>query len=129
MHQLLFGSGLTDTDAAHLRISPTERTEFIEEITTEISVYLGMLYHMVEVFKAYDDFADELSECSHLCAHPRLTIISVVSLDPPMPVYLFNVVALMKDKTAKGYPIKKVRTDRLRSPMVQFSPESPSYYY
>lgn len=33
----------------------------MEEVTTELSVYLGMLYHMVEVFKGHDDFADELS--------------------------------------------------------------------
>lgn len=25
-----------------------------------------------------------------------------------MPVYLFNVVAGLKDKSAKGYPVKKV---------------------
>jgi hypothetical protein len=31
-------------------------------VTTEISVYLGMLYHLVEIFKGHDDFADELSE-------------------------------------------------------------------
>lgn len=34
----------------------------MEEVTTELSVYLGMLYHMVEVFKGHDDFADELSK-------------------------------------------------------------------
>ena len=33
----------------------------MEEVTTELSVYLGMLYHMVEVFKGHDDFAEELS--------------------------------------------------------------------
>lgn len=31
-----------------------------------------------------------------------------VSLEPPLPVYLFNVVAGLKDKSAKGYPVKKV---------------------
>lgn len=34
----------------------------MEEVYTELSVYLGMLYHMVEIFKGHDDFADELSE-------------------------------------------------------------------
>lgn len=29
-------------------------------------------------------------------------------MDPPLPVYLFNVVSGLKDKSAKGYPIKKV---------------------
>lgn len=32
----------------------------------------------------------------------------LVSMDPPLPVYLFNVVSALRDKSAKGYPIKKV---------------------
>ena len=31
-----------------------------------------------------------------------------MSLEPPLPVYLFNVVAGLRDKSAKGYPVKKV---------------------
>ena len=61
---LSFCSSLTDADAAHLRITTAEKSDFIEEVTTEISVYLGMLYHLIEVFKGHDDFADELSEYS-----------------------------------------------------------------
>ncbi|KAI0324956.1 N1221-domain-containing protein [Cubamyces sp. BRFM 1775] len=79
---------LSDADAAHFNISPQEKSDFMEEVTTELSVYLGMLYHMVEVFKGHDDFADEL-----------------MSLEPPLPVYLFNVVAGLRDKSAKGYPL------------------------
>ena len=86
----------------------------MEEVTTELSVYLGMLYHMVEVFKGHDDFADELSEQCRLPpgydADPL--VFATVSLDPPLPVYLFNVVAGLKDKSAKGYPVKKVRASR-----------------
>ncbi|PIL37062.1 hypothetical protein GSI_00754 [Ganoderma sinense ZZ0214-1] len=82
---------LSDADAAHFNISPQEKADFMEEVTTELSVYLGMLYHMVEVFKGHDDFADEL-----------------MSLEPPLPVYLFNVVAGLRDKSAKGYPVKKL---------------------
>ncbi|KAI0774182.1 N1221-domain-containing protein [Fomes fomentarius] len=88
-HDLL--CSLSDADAAHFNISPQEKADFMEEVTTELSVYLGMLYHMVEVFKGHDDFADEL-----------------MSLDPPLPVYLFNVVAGLRDKSAKGYPVKKL---------------------
>jgi len=79
----------------------------MEEVLTEISVYLGMLYHLVEVFKGQDDFADELS--THPFHFPNQRLINViVSLDPPLPVYLFNLVAGLRDKSAKGYPIKKV---------------------
>ncbi|KAH6915434.1 hypothetical protein BKA70DRAFT_1420367 [Coprinopsis sp. MPI-PUGE-AT-0042] len=69
----------------------TTSTDLLEEVLTEISVYLGMLYHLIEVFKGHEDFADE-----------------IMSLDPPLPVYLFNLVAGLRDKSAKGYPIKKL---------------------
>ena len=39
-----------------------DKSDLIEEVLTEVSVYLGMLYHLIEVFKGHDDFADELSK-------------------------------------------------------------------
>lgn len=36
----------------------------MEEVTTELSVYFAMLYHMVEVLKGHDNLADELSQCT-----------------------------------------------------------------
>ncbi|KAF8639788.1 hypothetical protein AX17_001048 [Amanita inopinata Kibby_2008] len=88
-HDLL--CGLTDQDAVQLGVSAADKADLLEEIITEISVYLGMLYHLVEIFKGHDDFADEL-----------------MSLEPPLPVYLFNIVAGLRDKSTKGYPIKKL---------------------
>jgi hypothetical protein len=79
----------------------------MEEITTEISVYLAMLYHLIEVFKGHDDFADELSE-SHSSRRASSLEYFTVSMDPPLPVYFFNVVSGLRDKSAKGYPVKKV---------------------
>ncbi|KAJ7638568.1 hypothetical protein FB45DRAFT_903249 [Roridomyces roridus] len=87
-HDLL--CGLSDEEADHFHISATEKADFIEEVTTEISVYLGMLYHLVEVFRIHDDFAEELN------------------FDPPLPVYLFTVVSGLRDKSARGYPVKKL---------------------
>ncbi|KAK0453809.1 hypothetical protein EV421DRAFT_1700823 [Armillaria borealis] len=88
---LLSGSSLTDTDIAHLRVTPEEKSNLLEEVLTELSVYVGMLYHLIEIFKGYDEFADEL-----------------MSLDPPLPVYVFSVVSGLRDKSAKGYPVKKL---------------------
>jgi hypothetical protein len=66
-----------------------------------------MMYHLIEIFKERDDFADELSAC---CSEKTSQANSdwLVSMDPPLPVYLFNVVSALRDKSAKGYPIKKV---------------------
>lgn len=55
-------SSLSDADAAHFHISVQDKADLIEEVTTEISVYLGIMYHLIEIFKGHDDFADELSE-------------------------------------------------------------------
>ncbi|KAF8270983.1 N1221-domain-containing protein [Lactarius quietus] len=88
-HDLL--GSLSDADVARIQLSAEERSDLMEEITTEISVYLAMLYHLIEVFKGHDDFADEL-----------------MSMDPPLPVYFFNVVSGLRDKSAKGYPVKKL---------------------
>jgi len=59
--RLKYLRSLGDEDIEKLRILPTERSNLIEEFITEISVYFGMLYHLMEVFKGHDDFADELS--------------------------------------------------------------------
>ncbi|EIW76163.1 N1221-domain-containing protein [Coniophora puteana RWD-64-598 SS2] len=88
-HDLL--SSLSDADAARFHISPEEKADFLEEVITEISVLLGMLYHLIEIFKERDDFADEL-----------------MSMDPPLPVYFFKLVSILRDRGAKGYPIKKL---------------------
>lgn len=52
---------MSDADSARLNISSIERADILEELNTELSVYLGMLYPLIEVFKAYDEFSDELS--------------------------------------------------------------------
>ena len=78
----------------------------MEEVLTEISVYLGMLYHLIEAFKGHDDFADELSTLFIQFLNNHQPIL--VSLDPPLSVYIFTVVAGLREKNAKGYPIKKV---------------------
>jgi hypothetical protein len=122
-------SSLSDQDAAHFHISATEKADFVEEVLTEISVYLGMLYHVIEVFKGHDDFADELSE--YLVHHTyQVRNLLSVSLDPPLPVYLFNVVSGLRDKSAKGYPIKKV-SERLHqtSFSVSYSCHSFCWYF
>ncbi|EJD01434.1 uncharacterized protein FOMMEDRAFT_126353 [Fomitiporia mediterranea MF3/22] len=88
-HDLL--SSLSDGDCYRFNISPQDRQDCIEEVNTELSVYFGILYFLIEVLKDSDEFAEEL-----------------MSLDPPLPVYLFSVVASLRDKSFKGYPVKKL---------------------
>jgi hypothetical protein len=53
---------LSEADLAQLNISLNDRQDVVDEVLTEISVYFGMLYHLIEIFKGHDDFADELSK-------------------------------------------------------------------
>ncbi|KAF8592589.1 hypothetical protein K439DRAFT_1625938 [Ramaria rubella] len=84
-------SNLADSDMAHFNLSAPEKQEFVEEICTELSVYLGMLYFLIEVFKGDDEFGEEL-----------------MSLEPPLPIYLINLMGSLKERSAKGYPMKKL---------------------
>lgn len=71
-------------------------------------MYLGMLYHLIQVFKGHDDFAEELSKWTQIIRRVCVLNCAIVSMEPPLPVYLFTVVANMREKLAKGYPMKKV---------------------
>lgn len=51
----------TDQEASKINISAYDKAELIDEVCTEISIYLGLLYHAIEVTKGDDAFAEELS--------------------------------------------------------------------
>jgi hypothetical protein len=57
-------SNLTEIDTRHFNISTAEKQELLEEVGTEVAVYLTMLYYLVEVFKGDDEFGEELSRYS-----------------------------------------------------------------
>lgn len=54
-------SNLSDMDTQHFNISAADKQESMEEVNTEISIYCGMLYSLVQVFKGDEEFGEELS--------------------------------------------------------------------
>ncbi|KAG8960113.1 Factor arrest protein 11 [Tulasnella sp. 419] len=78
-------------DTMQYNITAQEKAELLEEVNTEVSVYLGMLYFLVEIFREDEEFGEEL-----------------MSMEPPLPVYLFGLVSALKEKSARGYPVKKL---------------------
>ncbi|GAA5863667.1 hypothetical protein JCM1840_000097 [Sporobolomyces johnsonii] len=68
-----------------------ERQERLDEINAELALLLAVLYFMVECFRGEEQWGEEL-----------------MTLEPPMPIYLFNLVAGLREKNAKGYPVKKL---------------------
>lgn len=79
--------------------------EYIEQLNHEIALYIGMLYFLVEVFRSDDTFGDELSQFQ---VPDRMRLTLSVELSPPMPVFLFSLVAGLRDKAGQGYPVKKL---------------------
>lgn len=58
---------------------PSSRQQWIDEVQAEISMCLGMLYPIIEVFRNDDEFAEELSACAVYCRgewHRRVCVRS-----------------------------------------------------
>ncbi|KAK4058163.1 Factor arrest protein 11 [Microbotryomycetes sp. JL221] len=68
-----------------------ERQECLDEINGEMALYLAVLYIMVEAHRGEQEWGQEL-----------------MKLDPPMPIHLLNLVAGLRERNAKGYPVKKL---------------------
>ncbi|GAA6059340.1 hypothetical protein JCM10212_003238 [Sporobolomyces blumeae] len=68
-----------------------ERQDRLDEINAELATLLAVVYFMVECFRGEEEWGQEL-----------------MALDPPMPIHLFNLVAGLREKNAKGYPVKKL---------------------
>ncbi|GAA94758.1 uncharacterized protein L969DRAFT_94615 [Mixia osmundae IAM 14324] len=90
---LLLSTTNERNDASPLAPSMTrvERAECLEEINSELSMYLSILYFMGEIFNGDLQWAEE-----------------IMSVEPPLPVYLFTLVANLRERNAKGYPVKKL---------------------
>lgn len=67
------------------------KLEYLDEINLELALHFAQLYILVETQRGEEEWGDEL-----------------MSLDPPLPTYLFGLVAALREKNAKGYPVKKL---------------------
>lgn len=85
----------------------------MEDLNAEIGGYLGIIYFVVEVFRNDETFGDELSECDYdsagIDSDRDFRVYGVsVAMEQPLPVYLLGLVASLRDKPHKGFPVKKV---------------------
>ena len=67
LNSQVVSSNLSDMDTQHFNISAADKQESMEEVNTEISIYCGMLYSLVQVFKGDEEFGEELSKLGHKC--------------------------------------------------------------
>ncbi|CDU22787.1 related to FAR11-protein involved in recovery from cell cycle arrest in response to pheromone [Sporisorium scitamineum] len=72
-------------------LTPEAKLEYLDEINLELALHFAQLYSLLESSRGEDEWGDEL-----------------MSLDPPLPIFLFGLVASLREKSAKGYPVKKL---------------------
>lgn len=72
-------------------LTPKDKAEYLEEVNMEVTVYFAQLYALLEALRGEAILSEELM------AH-----------DPPVPIYLFQLVANLREKSIKGFPVKKL---------------------
>nr|CDI53470.1 conserved hypothetical protein [Melanopsichium pennsylvanicum 4] len=72
-------------------LTPEAKLEYLDEINLELALNFAQLYSLLESSRGEEEWGDEL-----------------MSLDPPLPIFLFGLVASLREKSAKGYPVKKL---------------------
>ena len=72
-------------------VTPEEKAELLEEVNVEITVHFAQLYAVLETMRG----AAELGE-------------ALMCLSPPLPVYLLERIAALREKSIKGFPVKKL---------------------
>ncbi|KAK0556361.1 Factor arrest protein 11 [Tilletia horrida] len=72
-------------------MTPQAKAEYMDEINLELALHFAQLYVLMETGRGDEEWGDEL-----------------MSLDPPMPIYLMNLLASLREKNAKGFPVKKL---------------------
>ncbi|KAI3617311.1 hypothetical protein CBS9595_003220 [Malassezia furfur] len=72
-------------------LTPETKAEYMEEINVEVTVHFAQLYTLLEMLRGDDALGEAL-----------------MALDPPLPVFLFRLVANLREKSIKGFPVKKL---------------------
>lgn len=113
----------TAINAKEEEAKAAERQERLEEANAELALLLAVLYFMTECSRGDEAWGDELStsdtdpcppDIPCLCGLTETSAVAV-TLEPPMPVYLYNQVAGLRERNAKGYPVKKASPFGMRS--------------
>ncbi|WFC99531.1 Factor arrest protein 11 [Malassezia yamatoensis] len=82
----------SDTKSERCKLmTPDMKADYLEEINVEVTVHFAQLYSILEMLRG----ENELSE-------------ALMALDPPVTEFLFQLVANLREKSIKGFPVKKL---------------------
>lgn len=88
-------------------LTPQSKAEYMDEVNLELTLCLAQLYLLIETGRRdEEEGGDAVAED----AEHSVTRLSddLMALNPPLPIFLFNVLAALRDKNAKGFPVKKL---------------------
>lgn len=72
-------------------LTPQDKAALLDEANMDVTVHFSQLYSIVELLRGDTLLAEALME-----------------LKPPLPVYLLELVANLREKSIKGFPVKKL---------------------
>ncbi|KAI9291179.1 hypothetical protein K502DRAFT_326417 [Neoconidiobolus thromboides FSU 785] len=79
-------------------------TNQMNEINLELSILLSLLYLLIEVNRPREENSKNKDKNKNSISF----LEELVSLEPKICPFLFNLISKLKEKSFKGYPIKKV---------------------
>lgn len=72
-------------------LTPHDKAEYLESMNVEITTHFSQMYTVIEVMRGEFSLG-----------------YTLMTLDPPIPVYFFDVIASLREKSIRGFPVKKL---------------------
>lgn len=85
-------------------LTPQSKAEYMEEVNLELTLSFAQLYLLIETGRRDDEEGADAIEGGD---HGRVPE-DLMALEPPLPTFLFTVLAALREKNAKGFPVKKL---------------------
>lgn len=94
-------------DTAAPLLTPQSKAEYMEEVNLELTLGFAQLYMLIETGRRDEEEGGDAIDEGAEHATARMPE-DLMALDPPMPIYLFTVLAGLREKNARGFPVKKL---------------------
>ncbi|CAO1612896.1 unnamed protein product [Sympodiomycopsis kandeliae] len=88
-------------------LTPQSKAEYFDEVNMELILCFTQLYLLIETGRRDEEEGGDHHLASTGTGASRLSD-DLMNLEPPLPVHLWLVVAGLREKNAKGFPVKKL---------------------
>ncbi|CAO1620697.1 unnamed protein product [Parajaminaea phylloscopi] len=88
-------------------LTPQTKAEYMEEVNLELTLGFAQMYSLIETGRHDEEEGGDTMDEGAEHAVSKLSE-ELMSLDPPLPIHLFRVLAGLREKNARGFPVKKL---------------------